>query len=73
MPFYLVDVVCCVCFREKSSASAGGAENWKIGDLLLCLCSILPVRKVLCLTTTYFVQCHSCCDITINKLFVTVI
>jgi len=30
--------------REKSSASVVGTENWKIGDLLLCLCSILPVR-----------------------------
>jgi len=39
---------CCysVCYREKSSASVIGTETWKIGDVLLCLRSILPVCEL---------------------------
>ena len=53
MLFHLVQKVCCACCREKSSAGVAGTENWKIGDLLLCLCSILPVRHVICFIAAF--------------------
>ena len=43
-----------VCYREKTSGIVVGTESWKIGDVLLCLRSVLPVRDTNCLIFKHF-------------------